>query len=80
MEALPKWLRPERFESLSQSEHRILQELSTGASRDAIAKKLFVSTNTVKFHLRGIYRKLGAANRWDALRKAGEPELIDHTE
>ncbi len=80
VESLPKWLRPERFESLSQSEHRILQELSTGASRDAIAKKLFISTNTVKFHLRGIYRKLGATNRWEALRRAEDLELIEATE
>jgi LuxR family maltose regulon positive regulatory protein len=37
-----------------------------------IAQALFVSSNTVKTHLRAIYRKLGAAGRRDAVRIATE--------
>lgn len=74
---LPPWLRPERFEALSQSEMKVLQLLNEDLSREEIAQKLFISTNTVKFHLRGVYRKLGAANKWEALRRAAELEMIE---
>lgn len=77
---LPRWLRAERFEALSQSEMRVLQLLDEDLSREEIAKRLFVSTNTVKFHLRGVYRKLGATNKWEALRRAAELELLETEE
>jgi DNA-binding NarL/FixJ family response regulator len=36
----------------------------------AIAKDLWVTEQTVKFHLTNVYRKLGVANRTDAARAA----------
>ncbi len=50
-------------EPLTNAELRILPLLENGASRAAIAEELFLSVNTVKTHMRSIYRKLGASNR-----------------
>jgi len=50
-------------EPLTNAELRILPLLEDGASRAAIAEELFLSVNTVKTHMRSIYRKLGASNR-----------------
>jgi DNA-binding NarL/FixJ family response regulator len=43
-----------------------------GHSNSAIAKRLWVTEQTVKFHLFNIYRKLGVANRTAASRWAHE--------
>jgi DNA-binding NarL/FixJ family response regulator len=42
---------------LSEREIEVIRLLSDGYSRAEIAEKLSISVNTVKFHLRGIYRK-----------------------
>ncbi|HEX6026182.1 MAG TPA: LuxR C-terminal-related transcriptional regulator, partial [Solirubrobacter sp.] len=39
-------------------------------SNREIANELFVTTNTVKTHLRSIYRKLGVAGRREAVERA----------
>lgn len=57
-------------EPLSKAELRILPLLEHGASRSAIADELFLSVNTVKTHMRSIYRKLGVGNRDDAVARA----------
>lgn len=46
-------------------------------SQREIADELFVSRNTVKTHLRGIYRKLGVPTRTLAVARAREPELLE---
>jgi ATP/maltotriose-dependent transcriptional regulator MalT len=38
-----------------------------GQTNQEIANKLFVSINTVKFHLRNVYAKLGVSNRKEAV-------------
>ena len=43
--------------------------LVAGLSNDEIAAKLFVSPNTVKFHIKNLYRKLGVTKRFDAIQK-----------
>jgi DNA-binding NarL/FixJ family response regulator len=56
--------------SLSKREMEVLQGLIDGYTYKAIADKLFVSTNTVSFHLRNIYAKLHVRSRAEAVAKA----------
>ncbi len=51
--------------------------MARGLSNDAIAKELWVTEQTVKFHLTNIYRKLGVHNRTEAARYAYEQGLVD---
>ena len=51
---------------LSRRQIEVLEELALGRSNDQIARNLFISTNTVKFHLRAIYERLGVHNRVEA--------------
>jgi DNA-binding CsgD family transcriptional regulator len=53
--------------NLGDRELEVLQLLAAGQRNRAIAAKLHVSENTVKFHLRNIYRKLGATSRTEAI-------------
>ena len=52
------------------AELRILRELDTGQSDKIIARSLVISPNTVHFHLKNIYRKLGATSRYQAIKFA----------
>lgn len=45
--------------ALTAREHDVLDYLSRGYNSQNIAKALFISTNTVRTHMRNIYRKLG---------------------
>jgi len=56
--------------SLSKRELDVLQALIDGYTYKAIADKLFVSTNTISFHLRNIYAKLHVRSRAEAVAKA----------
>lgn len=52
---------------LSAREREVLRVASDGLTNAQIAVVLGVTVHTVKFHLASIYRKLGAANRTDAI-------------
>ncbi len=52
---------------LSAREREVLRVASSGLTNAQIAGVLGVTVHTVKFHLASIYRKLGAANRTDAI-------------
>jgi two-component system response regulator DesR len=62
---------------LTDREVEILGALSRGLSNDQIAKELWVTQQTVKFHLTNVYRKLGVKNRSEALRKAFQSGLVE---
>lgn len=53
--------------NMTQREQQILQLLENGCTNQMIGEALGISTNTVKFHLHNIYRKLKVANRTQAL-------------
>ena len=61
---------------LSQREKEVLTLLATGNSYDSIAEKLFISKNTIKFHLKNIYLKLQVHSNIEAIQKANEENLI----
>lgn len=64
--------------SLSDSEHRVLELVASGASNAEVAERLCVSVSTVRKHLEHSYRKLGVTNRTAAvaaLQQAGRPRV-----
>jgi DNA-binding NarL/FixJ family response regulator len=63
-------------EPLTPREVDVLQLLAEGLPNKAIAARLRISDQTVKFHVSSISGKLGAANRTDAVRRAVRRGLI----
>jgi DNA-binding CsgD family transcriptional regulator len=51
---------------LTGRELEILQLVASGSTNGDVARRLWVTEQTVKFHLRNIYRKLDVANRTQA--------------
>ena len=66
----------ERF-NLTGKEHEVLMLLSKGSSNKDIAKELFISSHTVKFHISNILNKLGAVSRTEAVFVATKNNLVD---
>ena len=63
---------------LTKRELDIVRLLKTGLNNKPIAKELWVTEQTVKFHLTSIYSKLGVSNRTEATRWAFDNGLEDH--
>jgi DNA-binding NarL/FixJ family response regulator len=63
-------------EPLTPREIQVLELLAEGLPNKAIAVRLKISDQTVKFHVSSISGKLGAANRTDAVRRAVRRGLI----
>jgi DNA-binding NarL/FixJ family response regulator len=63
-------------EPLTARELEVLRLLVEGLSNKGIAARLEISDQTVKFHVASICRKLGAANRTDAVRRAIRRGLV----
>jgi LuxR family transcriptional regulator, maltose regulon positive regulatory protein len=58
------------LEVLTTRELEVLVELPTMRTVDEIAQSMYVSVNTLKTHLRSVYRKLGVSSRRDAVSAA----------
>jgi DNA-binding NarL/FixJ family response regulator len=65
-----------REAGLTAKQQTILNLLSAGLSNKEIARELWVSEQTVKFHLTSIYRTLGVRSRLEAIAQARERGLI----
>jgi LuxR family maltose regulon positive regulatory protein len=67
---------PDPTDGLTERERALLTELPSMRTAEEIAHTMFVSVNTVKTHLRGIYRKLGVSHRRDAITVARQRGLL----
>jgi len=63
-------------EPLTPAERRVLDLLPTQLTAEQMARRLFVSLNTVKSHQRHLYAKLGVATRTAAVERARELRLL----
>ena len=69
-------LSPTSAKSLTERELQVLELLAQGLANKQIAARLGISEHTVKFHVTGIYTKLGAASRTEAVRLGVRQGLI----
>lgn len=58
--------------NISPCENRVLLLLKKGFTNREISSALGTSANTVKYHLKNAYKKLGAKNRIEAINKFNE--------
>ena len=58
-------------------EIEVLQILTSGMSNKEISTNLFISVETVKSHVKNIYKKLDVKNRVEAIRFASDKKLLD---
>jgi LuxR family maltose regulon positive regulatory protein len=63
-------------EALTERELDVLRLLAGPRSRREIGDALYVSADTVKTHMRGIYRKLSASTRSEAVERGRELGLL----
>ena len=74
---LPEAMRCRPYEPLTPAEHRTLASLGDGdRSVAGVAEALFITENTVKFHLRSIYRKLRVPGREEAVARARQMGIL----
>lgn len=71
---------PGLLPKLTRRELEILQLVSEGHSNRQVGKILWVTDQTVKFHLANVYRKLGVRSRFDAARWAQENGVLQVAE
>ena len=64
------------IDPLTDREIEVLQLLAQGMANKQIALQLGISEHTVKFHISGIYTKLGVSNRTAAVRMGVRRGLI----
>jgi LuxR family maltose regulon positive regulatory protein len=64
------------IEPLSDRELEVLRLMADGLTNPAIAKRLYLSTNTLKAHAQNIYAKLDVHSRMEAVNKAREVGLF----
>jgi LuxR family transcriptional regulator, maltose regulon positive regulatory protein len=64
------------IEPLTEREQEVLRHLSGMLNTAEVAGEMYISVNTVKTHLKSIYRKLAATHRGEAVRRARQLNLI----
>ncbi len=64
------------IEPLTEREREVLVHVSGMLNTAEVAEEMYISVNTVKTHLRNIYRKLAASHRSEAVRRARQLQLI----
>jgi DNA-binding NarL/FixJ family response regulator len=69
-QAAPAASAPEDSHGLTRREVEILRYVAEGNSNAEVARTLWVTEQTVKFHLSNVFRKLGVSNRTEASRWA----------
>ncbi len=62
---------------LTERELGVLGYVAEGLTNKQIAARLWLSEQTIKFHVRNVYRKLGVSSRTEALRFAHEHDLVN---
>jgi len=68
---------PGQERGLTERESELLALVATGLRNDEIAQALFVSANTVKSHLKSVFRKLDVRNRTEAIAAVGaDPSFL----
>ncbi len=67
---------PSRDDGLSDRELEVLRLLATDLTGPEIARRLFVSVNTLRTHTKHIFTKLDVNTRKSAVRRAGELDLL----
>jgi LuxR family maltose regulon positive regulatory protein len=67
---------PVMLEPLSSREREVLQYAAEMLDTMEIAAVLFISVNTVKSHLKSIYRKLAVTHRGEAVRRARQLQIL----
>jgi NarL family two-component system response regulator LiaR len=72
--------KPQLGYDLTDREREVLILMAKGLTNAQIAERLMLSMSTVKFHIRNILSKLGAANRAEAVNLAWQHNLIEDKE
>ena len=67
-------------EPLTMRELELLELVGEGLSNRALSEKLSISTNTVKYHLKNIFQKLGAQNRAEAVAHAMRTGILSSSQ
>jgi LuxR family maltose regulon positive regulatory protein len=63
-------------DTLSEREHDVLRFLASRLSYSEIAGELYISVNTLKSHVKAVYRKLGVSTRAEAVEAARRSGLL----
>jgi two-component system LytT family response regulator len=78
LEVIPKTPKEEQplKEILTEQETKVLRLIAEGLSNKEIVPHLNITGETVKFHIKNVYRKLGVDNRVRALQRARELRIL----
>ena len=78
--AFPSQVRPEPIpdspEALTEREVEVLRLMAEGLKNQEIADRLVVSLNTIRYHSKNIFGKLGVDNRTSAVAHAREIHVL----